>query len=127
MKYITSDKAPAAAGFYSQAVETNGLIFVSGQIALDPASGLMKGTTAAEQTEQAILNISNILMAAGSGIEFAVKTTCYLTDINEFAAFNEIYGKHFTTKPARSCVAVSALPKGALVEIEVVALGHRDD
>jgi len=120
MKYVSSDAAPAAIGPYSQGIEAGNLIFTSGQIALD-LSGNINGTSIAEQTEQVVANLKEVLLAAGSSIENVVKTTCFLKNIGDFAAFNEIYAKHFVSKPARSCVEVSALPKGALVEIEVTA------
>lgn len=121
MKKIQTEKAPAAVGPYSQAVEVDGLLYTSGQIALDPASGNIVGTTIEEQAEQVMKNLVAVLEAAGSGPEKAVKTLCFLTDINDFAAFNEVYAKYFTEKPARSCVGVSSLPKGALCEVEVIA------
>ena len=118
---ISTDKAPAAVGPYSQAIKFNGLLFCSGQIALDPASGALAGCDVKSQTEQVMKNISAVLAAAGATFDDVVKTTCFLTDINDFAEFNLIYGAYFTGKPARSCVAVSALPKGARVEVEVIA------
>ena len=118
---ISTDKAPAAVGPYSQAIKVNGLLFCSGQIALDPASGALAGSDVKAQTEQVMKNISAVLAASGATFDDVIKTTCFLTDINDFAEFNQIYGAYFTGKPARSCVAVSALPKGALVEVEVVA------
>ena len=118
---ISTDKAPAAVGPYSQAIKLNGLLFCSGQIALDPASGALNGSDVKSQTEQVMKNISAVLAASGATFDDVVKTTCFLTDINDFAEFNQIYGAYFTGKPARSCVAVSALPKGALVEVEVIA------
>ena len=121
MKTISTNKAPAAIGPYSQAVITNGLLFTSGQIALDPASGNVVGSDVVEQTEQVMKNLGAILEEAGASYEKAVKTTCFLADINDFAAFNEVYGKYFVNKPARSCVAVKDLPKGVLVEVEVIA------
>ena len=122
MKKIHTEKAPKAVGPYSQAIEANGLLYTSGQIALDPATGELAGTTIEEQAEQVMKNLTEVLRAAGTGPENAVKTLCFLTDIGDFAAFNEIYAKYFTEKPARSCVEVSALPKGALVEVEVIAV-----
>ena len=119
---ITTKKAPAAVGAYSQAVKTGNLLFCSGQIALDPASGVLKGEDIEAQTEQVMQNISALLAAAGATFDDVVKTTCFLADINDFAKFNAVYAKYFTSKPARSCVAVSALPKGALVEVEVTAV-----
>ncbi|MCR5236735.1 MAG: RidA family protein [Lachnospiraceae bacterium] len=121
MKKIHTDKAPAAVGPYSQAVEINGMIYTSGQIALDPATGELVGGTIEEQAEQVMKNLTAVLEAAGTDPGNAVKTMCFLTDIGDFAAFNEIYAKYFTGKPARSCVEVSALPKGAICEVEVVA------
>ena len=122
MKKIHTEKAPKAVGPYSQAIEVNGLLYTSGQIALDPATGELAGTTIEEQAEQVMKNLTEVLRAAGTGPENAVKTLCFLTDIGDFAAFNEIYAKYFTEKPARSCVEVSALPKGALCEVEVIAV-----
>jgi 2-iminobutanoate/2-iminopropanoate deaminase len=121
MKYISSEKAPAAIGPYSQAIVSGGLLFASGQIPLDPSTGEIVGTTVVAQTEQAIANIKAVLSEAGLTLENVVKTTCYLADMADFSAFNTVYAAHFTGKPARSCVAVKALPKGALVEIEVTA------
>ncbi|MBQ3482923.1 MAG: RidA family protein [Clostridia bacterium] len=120
-KKIATEKAPAAIGPYSQAIVTGGLVFTSGQIPLDPATGTMVGTDITAQTEQVMQNLGAVLAAAGSSYEKAVKTTCFLADIADFAAFNAVYGKYFTEKPARSCVAVKELPKGALVEVEVIA------
>ena len=121
MKKIFTEKAPQAVGPYSQAVEAGGMVYTSGQIALDPATGELVGTTIEEQTEQVMKNLVAVLEAAGTGPENVVKTLCFLTDINDFAAFNEVYGRYFTGKPARSCVAVRSLPKGAICEVEVVA------
>ena len=121
MNKITTDKAPAAIGPYSQAVVAGNLVYTSGQIALDPASGTLVGNDIVAQTEQVMKNLGAVLAAAGSSYEQAIKTTCFLADMADFAAFNEIYGKYFTGKPARSCVAAKALPKGALVEVEVIA------
>ena len=121
MKIIETKNAPAAIGPYSQAIEANGMVYTSGQIPLDPVSGALEAVTIEEQTEQAIKNVAAVLQAAGSGLEKAVKTTCYIKDMSDFAVFNVIYSKYFVSKPARSCVEVSALPKGALVEIEVIA------
>ncbi len=118
---VHTDAAPAAIGPYAQAVVAAGLVFTSGQIAIDPATGLLEGDTVAQQTERVCRNLREVLTAAGASLETAVKTTCFLTDMGAFAAFNEVYARYFTEKPARSCVAVSALPKGALVEVEVVA------
>ncbi|MBQ8859250.1 MAG: RidA family protein [Clostridia bacterium] len=121
MNKITTDKAPAAIGPYSQAVVAGNLVYTSGQIALDPATGALVGDCIVCQTEQVMKNLGEVLAAAGSSYEKAIKTTCFLADMADFAAFNEIYGKYFTGKPARSCVAAKALPKGALVEVEVIA------
>lgn len=121
MKKIFTDKAPAAVGPYSQAVVAGGMVYTSGQIALDPASGEIVGTTIEEQTEQVMKNLVSVLEAAGTKPENAVKTLCFLTDINDFAVFNEVYARYFTEKPARSCVGVASLPKGALCEVEVIA------
>lgn len=121
MKKIATDKAPGAIGPYSQAVVCGGLVYTSGQIAIDPATGNLAGTDIATQTEQVMKNLGAVLAAAGASFASAVKTTCFLADIADFAAFNEIYGRYFTEKPARSCVAAKALPKGALVEVEVIA------
>lgn len=121
MKKIATDQAPAAIGPYCQAMTVKGLVFTSGQIPLDPKTGEMVGTTIEEQAQQVMKNLSAVLKAAGSTPEHAIKTTCFLADMNDFAAFNEVYGKTFTNKPARSCVAVKELPKGALVEVEVIA------
>ena len=122
MKKIQTEKAPAAIGPYSQAIIAGNVLYTSGQIPLDPETGRLCGETIEAQTEQVLKNLDAILRAAGSGPEKTVKTTCFLKNINDFAAFNEIYGKYFTNKPARSCVDVSALPKNALVEMEAVAL-----
>ena len=121
MKTIHTDNAPAAIGPYSQAIAVNGLVYTSGQIALNPKTGTLEGTGIEAQTEQAIQNLKAVLEAAGSGLNNVVKTTCFLQRMSDFAAFNAVYEKHFPGKPARSCVEVAALPKGALVEIEAVA------
>ena len=121
MKKLSTDKAPAAIGPYSQAVITGNLLFSSGQIALDPETGVVVGETIEEQTEQVMKNLGAILQEAGLGYGDVVKTVCFLDDMGDFAAFNEIYGKYFTEKPARSCVAVETLPKGVLCEVEVIA------
>ena len=121
MKYISTDKAPAAIGPYSQAIITGNLLFASGQIALDPATGAVKGETITEQTTTVCENIGEILKAAGTTYDKVVKTTCFLADMNDFASFNEIYGRYFTSLPARSCVAVKTLPKNVLVEVDVIA------
>ncbi len=121
MNKIHTNNAPEAIGPYSHAVEANGMIFTSGQIAINPAVGDIEATDIQGQTEQVMKNLDAVLKAAGSSFDKAVKTVCFLADMNDFAAFNEIYGKYFTSKPARSCVAVKTLPKGALVEVEVIA------
>jgi len=121
MEIITSTEAPSAIGPYSQAVAVNGMVYTSGSIPLAPATGELLDGGVKEQTELVIQNLKAVLAAAGCGLADVVKTTCFLTDMGNFAAFNEVYAAHFTGKPARSCVAVLALPKGALVEIEAVA------
>lgn len=121
MKHIQTEKAPAAVGPYSQAVISGGLVYTSGQIAINPATNTVEAETIQAQTEQIMQNLGAVLEAAGSSYANAVKTTCFLADMNDFAAFNEIYGKYFTTLPARSCVAVKTLPKNVLVEVEVIA------
>jgi len=126
MKTINSNEAPAAIGPYSHAVETNGVIFTSGQIPILPATGELADGGIKEQAEQVIKNLKAVLTSAGSDLDHIVKTTCFLTDMANFAAFNEVYAVHFTSKPARSCVAVRALPKGALVEIEAIAQLRRE-
>ncbi len=122
MKKIYTEKAPAAVGPYSQAVVANGMVYTSGQIALDPATGQLVGETIEEQTEQVMKNLIAILEEAGTKAENVVKTLCFLTDINDFAAFNEVYARYFTEKPARSCVGIKSLPKGAICEVEVIAV-----
>ncbi|MED9968940.1 MAG: RidA family protein [Ruminococcus sp.] len=121
MEKVYTKNAPDAIGPYSQAVKANGLVFTSGQIAINPASGQVEAETIEAQTEQVCSNLKNVLEAAGSSLEKAVKTVCFLADMGDFAAFNEVYGKYFTGKPARSCVAVKTLPKNVLVEVEVIA------
>ena len=121
MQKISTQNAPAAVGPYSQAIEAGGMIYTSGQIALDPSTGQLVGTTITEQAEQVMKNLVAVLEAAGTKPENALKTLCFLTDINDFAAFNEVYAKYFTEKPARSCVGVQSLPKGAICEVEVIA------
>lgn len=122
LKKIYTENAPEAIGLYSQAVKVGDFVFTSGQIALVPQSGTVEAEDIVGQTEQVMKNLSAVLSAAGSSMEKAVKTTCFLADMNDFAAFNDVYGKYFTSKPARSCVAVKQLPKGVLVEVEVIAL-----
>lgn len=121
MKVISTPSAPAAIGPYSQAVVTGNLVFTSGQIPVDPATGKVVEGGITEQAEQIMKNLSEVLAAAGASFDSAVKTTCFLADIADFAAFNEVYGTYFTSKPARSCVAVKDLPKGVLAEVEVIA------
>ena len=121
MKTIHTDQAPAAVGPYSQAIEANGVLYCSGQIAINPAEGKIVATTIEEQAEQCCRNVEAVLAAAGAGMEHVVKTTCFLADIGDFQAFNEVYAKHFVSKPARSCVAVKDLPAGALCEVEAIA------
>jgi len=121
MKYVKTDAAPAAIGPYSQAMISGNLVYTSGQIPLSPAGGELVGSTAAEQAEQVCKNVKAVLEAAGSSIEKVVKTTCFLADMGDFAAFNEVYAKYFTGKPARSTVAVKGLPRNVLVEIEAIA------
>lgn len=118
---IATDKAPSAIGPYSQAVVCGGMVYTSGQIAIVPESGSIEASDVVGQTEQVMKNLGEVLEAAGSSYDKAVKTTCFLADISDFAKFNEVYGKYFTSKPARSCVAVKDLPKGALIEVEVIA------
>lgn len=122
MKTIHTEQAPAAVGPYSQAIRTRGTVYLSGQIAIDPAVGKIVATTIEEQAEQCCRNIEAVLAAAETDMEHVVKTTCFLADIADFKAFNEVYAKHFVSKPARSCVAVKDLPAGALCEIEAIAI-----
>ena len=121
LKKVSTPKAPAAIGPYSQAIVCGDTVFTSGQIGIDPTCGEITGKDVREQTEQVMKNLCAVLAAAGTSMENVVKTTCFLADIADFAAFNEVYGKYLTEKPARSCVAAKALPKGALVEVEVIA------
>ena len=121
LKKIATDKAPAAIGPYSQGIIVEKMLFSSGQISLDPATGEVVGTTIVEQAEQVMQNLGAILAEAGVGYDKVVKTTCFLADMGDFGAFNEVYGKYFTEKPARSCVAVKTLPKNVLCEVEVIA------
>lgn len=122
MKTVYTDKAPAAIGPYSQAMIMNGVLFTSGQIPVDPATGEIAGDTILQQAEQVMKNLGAVLEEAGTSFENVVKTTCFLADMGDFAAFNEVYAKYFTSKPARSCVEVSCLPKGAYIEIEAIAV-----
>ena len=121
MEKIFTQQAPAAIGPYSQAVRTGNLVYTSGQIPIDPATGAIESADITGQTEQVMKNLRAVLEAAGSSPDRAVKTLCFLKNMDDFAAFNEVYARYFTGKPARSCVAVAALPKGALVEVEVIA------
>jgi 2-iminobutanoate/2-iminopropanoate deaminase len=121
MEIVQTDAAPAAIGPYSQAMISGNFIFTSGQIPLSPENGEITGTSISEQTEQVIKNLTAVLEASGASITKVVKTTCFLADMKDFAAFNEVYAKYFTGKPARSTVAVKQLPRNALVEIEAIA------
>lgn len=121
LKKISTDKAPAAIGPYSQGIIINGLLFASGQIAINPATGEIEGTDIVSQAEQVMKNVGALLDEAGTSYENVVKTTCFLADMGDFATFNEVYAKYFTEKPARSCVAVKTLPKNVLCEVEVIA------
>lgn len=118
---VSTNNAPQAIGPYSQAVVVGNLVFTSGQIPLDPETGVLVGENITEQTHRVCKNLEAVLVAAGSSLKNAVKTVCFLSDIANFSAFNEVYAQYFTEKPARSCVAVKDLPKGALVEVEVIA------
>ena len=118
---VQTDKAPAAIGPYSQAVLAGNLVFTSGQIPLNPESGLIDGQNITEQTHRVSKNLEAVLTAAGSSLKKTVKTVCFLSNMADFTAFNQVYAQYFTEKPARSCVAVKDLPKGALVEVEVIA------
>ncbi len=121
LKKVATEKAPAAIGPYSQAIVCGEMVFTSGQIPINPASGNVESTTIEGQAEQVMQNLGEVLKAAGSDYTKAVKTTCFLADMGDFAAFNGVYAKYFTTCPARSCVAVKTLPKNVLVEVEVIA------
>ena len=121
LKVTSTEKAPAAIGPYSQAIEFNNILFTSGQIPLDPATGEIVGTTIEEQAEQVMKNLGAILETNGIDYTNAIKTTCFLAEMADFGAFNEVYAKYFTGKPARSCVAVKQLPKNVLCEVEVIA------
>lgn len=121
MKVVSTTKAPAAIGPYSQAMITGNLVFTSGQIPINPATGDIIGTDITQQAEQVMKNLGEVLKEAGVSYENAIKTTCFLDNMEDFAAFNEVYGKYFTGKPARSCVAVKTLPKNVLCEVEVIA------
>lgn len=121
MKTVATTNAPGAIGPYSQAMITGNLVFTSGQIAINPATGNIEAVTIEEQTKQVCENLKAVLEAAGTSIEKAVKTTCFLADMADFAAFNGVYGEYFTGKPARSCVAAKELPRGVKCEVEVIA------
>lgn len=118
---VSTDKAPAAIGPYSQAIAVGDLLFTSGQIPINPESGNVEAEDITAQAEQVMKNLGEVLTAAGSSFDKAIKTTCFLADMADFAAFNEVYARYFTSKPARSCVAVKTLPKGVLCEVEVIA------
>ncbi len=121
MEKVYTPNAPEALGPYTQAMRVGNLVFTSGQIAINPETNAVEATDITGQTEQVCKNLKEVLKAAGTSIELVVKTTCFLADMNDFAAFNEVYGKYFTSKPARSCVAVKTLPKGVLCEVEAIA------
>ncbi len=121
MEYVSTNNAPNAIGPYSQAIKSNGFLFTSGQIALNPATNTVEAKTIEEQATQVCENLKAVCAAAGTSIDKTVKTVCFLADMNDFASFNEVYGKYFTMKPARSCVAVKELPKGVLCEVELIA------
>ena len=123
-KTVSTPDAPAAIGPYSQAILCGNMLYTSGQIPLDPATGTVVGDNIRDQAEQVMKNLEAVLAAAGTSFDNAVKTTCFLADMADFAAFNEVYATYFTTNPARSCVAVKTLPKGVLVEVEVIALAE---
>ncbi len=122
MEYINTENAPKAVGPYSQAILVNNVLYASGQIAINPKTQIMSNGDVTEQTEQVMKNIAAVLKEAGLGFENVVKTTCFLAEMSDFAVFNSIYEKYFVSKPARSCVAAKELPKGALVEIEIIAI-----
>lgn len=122
LKKISTDKAPAAIGPYSQAIMANGFLFTSGQIPINPATGDVEAEGISAQAEQVMLNLKAVLDEAGTNFDNVVKTTCFIADMGDFAAFNEVYAKYITSAPARSCVAVKALPKGVLCEVEVIAV-----
>ena len=123
---VHTDKAPKAIGPYSQAIVTGGMVYTSGQIPINPITGLVEGNNISEQAEIVFSNLQEVLAAANSSLKRVVKTTCFLSDMADFSAFNEVYAKYFTTNPARSCVAVKSLPKNVLVEVEVIALTNDD-
>ena len=121
MEYVSTNQAPNAIGPYSQAVKANGMLFTSGQIAINPSTNNVDAVTIEAQTTQVCENLKAVVGAAGTSMQKVVKTVCFLADINDFSAFNEVYGRYFVSKPARSCVAVKDLPKGVLCEIELIA------
>lgn len=121
MKIVATEKAPKALGPYSQGYVHNGVLYTAGQIAINPEVNDVEATTIEAQTEQVCKNLGEVLKEAGTSFDKVLKTTCFLADMNDFAAFNEVYGKYFTSKPARSCVAVKTLPKGVLCEVELIA------
>ena len=121
MKIVTTEKAPKALGPYSQGYVHNGVLYTAGQIAINPEVNDVEATTIEAQTEQVCKNLGEVLKEAGTSFDNVLKTTCFLADMSDFAAFNEVYGKYFTSKPARSCVAVKTLPKGVLCEVELIA------
>ena len=121
MKIVATEKAPKALGPYSQGYVHNGVLYTAGQIAINPEVNDVEATTIEEQTEQVCKNLGEVLKEAGTSFDNVLKTTCFLADMSDFAAFNEVYGKYFTSKPARSCVAVKTLPKGVLCEVELIA------
>lgn len=126
MKYVSTDKSPAAIGPYSQGIICGDFLFTSGQIPLDPATGEVVGDNIADQAERVMLNMKGLLESQNVGFENVIKTTCFLADMGDFAAFNEVYAKYFTGKPARSCVAVKTLPKNVLVEVEAIVSCKED-
>lgn len=121
MKIVATEKAPKALGPYSQVYVHNGVLYTAGQIAINPEVNDVEATTIEAQTEQVCKNLGEVLKEAGTSFDKVLKTTCFLADMSDFAAFNEVYGKYFTSKPARSCVAVKTLPKGVLCEVELIA------
>ena len=124
MKIVATEKAPKALGPYSQGYVHNGVLYTAGQIAINPEVNDVEATTIEAQTEQVCKNLGEVLKEAGTSFDNVLKTTCFLADMGDFAAFNEVYGKYFTSKPARSCVAVKTLPKGVLCEVELIAAGE---
>ena len=121
MKIVATEKAPKALGPYSQGYVHNGVLYTAGQIAINPEVNDVEATTIEAQTEQVCKNLGEVLKEAGTSFDKVLKATCFLADMSDFAAFNEVYGKYFTSKPARSCVAVKTLPKGVLCEVELIA------